>query len=385
MRVLLFILLCIVSLVHSENLCSKGCLNCSTDGTCNLCDFYSNMFLNEALAFERDGFKAPSGEAQTEQCQFRFVDNCLRNYVQGDCKECRKGYSLNKFTGLCEFESKPLQIEFCGEYLDRKCVQCSSGYILRHNQCIKQFMYRQVVTTTTDAQGNSTTQTNNVSFDEDWKGTPSKVFECLVYESNATERCQKCTKGHYITEEFKCRKYLEDSSFDSNCASVSTFTCFKCDNGYSLLNNSFLDRSFSNAYSYFDQIYQFLKNEGEGYFETLTNNSCIKNTIEGCIEYSGIITCKKCDTDYLLSDEKSCIRLTNEFRIPNCKVFLNKTKCSECDQYYLLNSNNTACLLASYIENCEELGNDTRNNICKKCKSDFYLTTDDNCRKRSKL
>jgi hypothetical protein len=344
------------------------------------------MFLKEDVAFNRyDNPNSFRGSEEPEQCQFNFIDNCLRTFPQGKCKECRKGFSLDKFTGNCVIEAIENKVEHCIDYLDDLCVRCGNAYILRENECVKSFIYRQETITSTDEAGVETTQISNISFDLDLNATPEKIFECEIYETNTGKRCRKCSKGHYVTEDFKCRKYLSSSTFDPNCASVATFKCFACDDGYALLNNSFLDRTFSDGVDHFNEIYRFLKNNIEGYFESLSNNTCIPRTIDGCIEYSGITTCIKCNESqgYYLTEEKKCLLITTEYIIPHCEEYLNKTKCVKCNKYFKLNATNTACEVVKYISHCKtHLGSSTLN-LCQTCEEDFYLATPDNCLPRS--
>ena len=389
----MFKLLCLIlttflllSSFNSE-LCSEGCLSCSSDGTCNLCNFYNNMFLTEEIAFNRyDNPLSFRGDEPSPQCQFNFLDNCLRTHPQGKCKECRKGYTVNKYTGNCEVEEISDLVDHCIDYAMGLCVKCGNAYILRDNVCLKSFTYREITETTTDAQGVETSSKSLVSFDEDLPNPPAKIFECEVYEVNTSSRCRKCSKGHYVTEDFKCRKYLTSSTFDPNCASVSTFKCFECDSGYALLNNAFLDRSFSDGQDQFPEIYRFLKNNVEGYFESLSNNSCIPNSIEGCLEYSGITTCKVCDNskNYFLIEDKSCLQITPEFTIPHCQEYLNKTKCSLCSKFFKINSTNTQCINPKYIENCKTHIRSSDLDLCGECNEDFFLSTPDTCLPRTK-
>ena len=377
-------LLFFLAFTQDSNLCSKGCLNCSSDGTCNLCNFFSNIYLTEEIAFNRyenpDTYRGTEGP---DQCKFNFLENCLRTFPQGKCKECRKGYTLDRHTGNCQVEQNNLLVDHCIAYSETLCIRCGEGFLLRENRCVKSFVYREVETL--DANG-QVTSTQNTSLEEDMNLDPEKIFECEIYETNISSRCHKCTKGHYVTEEFKCRKYTRSHLFDPNCASISTFKCFQCDSGYALLNNAFLDRSFGDGTDHFPEIYRFLKNNIEGYFESLTNNSCIPRTVEGCLEYSGITTCKKCDNagGYFLIEDKTCLKLTPEYIIPNCQEYLNKTKCAKCAKFFKLNSTNTQCEVVRYLENCQSHVRTGKLDLCEQCDEGYYSATPDTCLARSK-
>ena len=322
--------------------------------------------------------------ASSEQCGFKFVDECSRHFIQGDCKECRTGFVLDRISNTCVRVRDQNQILNCLDYINDKCVRCSNGYFLQENKCIKSMFYETLVTVAKDSEGKDVKTTNIVPLLEEFPKLPDSIYNCEVYEPNDPRKCQRCDKGYYLTSDFSCSKYVDFPNYDPNCASVTTFRCFECQSGYALVNNSFLDRTFSNLPLTFPDVYSFLQGSAEGYMAPLSDNSCLPESIPGCLDYSGISTCKVCKSGYTITRDKGCERVSSASEITYCKEYLNDTKCLECQKFFKLSDDNTSCLISKFIENCKEPKGDTMFDGCLECEEGYFNANGDVCRLRSR-
>lgn len=100
--------------------CSDGCLVCSSTGQCKLCDLSS--------------FYIP----QVGSCVKREVQNCLYINQSGDCLECEDGFFYNLFERKClELELKK-KIDNCVKYKNAlECEKCAKNYFLKGGVCEK--------------------------------------------------------------------------------------------------------------------------------------------------------------------------------------------------------------------------------------------------------
>ena len=76
----------IVNLWNSE--CTKGCLSCTTEDTCLLCDITNNYILSEGSC------------TQIERA------NCKKYDFGGRCLKCDNEYYLSEDSGVCELVQK---------------------------------------------------------------------------------------------------------------------------------------------------------------------------------------------------------------------------------------------------------------------------------------
>lgn len=105
---------------------------------------------------------------------------------------------------------------------------------------------------------------------------------------------------------------------------------------------------------------------------TKSNNFsfCLKRTVENCEEFFDFDKCKRCEDNFILTDEFECLEYPYP-RIQNCAEYSTKTLCSKCQNKFYLKDDKTQCLESIEIPNCSEYSY-TVANTCIKCSSKYY-------------
>ena len=113
-------LLCIILLIEiTIQICSKGCLKCTTSNNCLLCD--STLFY----------------KLENSTCIKKDHPNCEKMDIKGNCINCLKNYWLNSSTKKCtEIESEKI-IENCLSYgNNQNCYICENHFIFQNSKCV---------------------------------------------------------------------------------------------------------------------------------------------------------------------------------------------------------------------------------------------------------
>ena len=139
---------------------------------------------------------------------------------------------------------------------------------------------------------------------------------CLISDNYEDDKCLSCERGFFLNEKtFKCAPC---SSLQPGCSECASNYCFRCEQGYNLVDGDCLSDDF---------------------------------TIPFCLERSGK-SCLKCDSNFMLRNG-TCI----------------------CDKQYTLQDNK--CQLCSEtIENCVSCSQDAK---CTQCESGLFVTPEGKC------
>ncbi|ELP91763.1 protein serine/threonine kinase, putative [Entamoeba invadens IP1] len=327
---------------------SGECLTCYAgyglgyDGNCELCPdgYYSNGGTSKCLPCPGDCLNCfkESGECTTCQSGNKQVTN--QNTGNKECVSC----SLNNNCALCDLN--------INEY-ERNCVECSSTYYLKDNNC---YVCSQI--------------TNCVQ-------CSPKSSNCLMCSGEyitVGEKCISCEEGKVKVTSNICMNCFE---LIPNCQlceyNNGKQKCLKCNAPY-VLNNDYLECLL--AYS------------NNTHFGCDTSESVIN--IEGCINQVNS-SCFMCNDKCILIDGK-CIEKQNDkcfnYSLKSCDNCLNNviTTNGDCSitstcKYQLTQNDKTTCLI--YKNNTQEgiKANNCRyiqNEFCYLANDGYYTTLDIN-------
>lgn len=100
--------------------CGNGCLKCSAEDICEVCDSQNAFFLKEG------------------KCESRAVQNCDLYNLEGKCLLCEKGFYLSLDSKKCLEVKEKSKIEHCALYgQSGQCMVCSDDHYLKSNSCEK--------------------------------------------------------------------------------------------------------------------------------------------------------------------------------------------------------------------------------------------------------
>ena len=401
---------------NSKYFLSEGkCLNCPNN--CQKCKIAENNKIkcvdcNKKYALLDGECKdCPTG---CSDCEYNKV------YDRRDCKECNYNYALNK-ENQCVSCSSIIKIggeacESCGyNELSNKfeCYNCkgydSYAYINNKYQCLS---------------NSDSSQLN--------------LYGCVKANYNEKENKYECTKckDYYIPiiNEKIC-KYPSEISLSDFCLRAEKvelesgfkYSCIECENPYKKTKklNNITDCIFSYNLDYCSngekdlndivictecvKNAQFNKKKNVCQCNSdsfsIDENDCYKcdnemgknpgcDASEGC-EYNDqdqFVSCKKCKSDYALSDKGICNSCSEI--ISNCnKCHLNKTLdkliCDSCIDNYIINTKENICRLNSCYEyanimpGCiicdDKIDEYMPKNKCQSCKPGYFKTKDESC------
>lgn len=240
MKTLLLILTCLASQIACQ--CGNGCLRCSIENTCLLCDPLSNYYLQGNTC-------VPSTQAN---CQVLSMNN--------SCLLCNKGFYLDLITFSCVAIPVTSVVSECVQYNSNiVCQLCNTGFYLSQGLCVK-----------------ATTLKDN----------------CLYYIYDGL--CLVCKDG-----------YIFSNTFDScvaqptggNCRYYTYLQCQLCKEGYYFNRNLYLSQMKTpEAMSNF--IYQPLLSITSR--QWLVMNVCEPKFVANCILYDLSRVCTACASGYYL-------------------------------------------------------------------------------------
>ena len=310
-----------------------------------------------------------------QQCQPTIFMNCLERSSYTTCKKCLEGYYL--LNNKCLPKPVPV-IDKCHIYTSNtECKSCEPGYHLTlSNQCM-------AVTQVDDCMVYSSTATTTQCLkcssgkyaQSDLVCAPRvdslDIAKCEEEEERA-DKCKTCEQGYQITNDgLACLQTISKCmNYNSSSRSTVSHTCSKCMDGYYLDNLVCVAGTKRNCKVYETTQDVCMQCENRYY---LNAGSCEESQqISNCSTYSGTQanTCTACDMGFfpfqLVND---CQNVTT---INNCRVYSNKTTCSECMQGYYLDSN--ACPMIPETGtgmHCKIYNGATQK--CTECKDGFFL------------
>ena len=106
---------------------------------------------------------------------------------------------------------------------------------------------------------------------------------------------------------------------------------------------------------------------------------CTKPTtkVDKCISYSNATTCRQCDTDYMLDDNK-CVKVPTP-TIKHCKTE-SKGICTACIGFDIAADGKSCTTNNCALDGCEACGKNSGNGqTCVLCKSTHYINDRDVC------
>ena len=315
----------VLTILHLTLTCQPGCLRCSKQKKCLLCD------TSKFYKLENSKCK----KTQNENCQL------INNF--GKCKKCEKGFFLEKNTYKCVLAKKT--IKNCEIYENEEnCKKCEKKFFVENGKC---------------------------------RSVKREIAHCEFYRD--FENCQECSKNAVLDHGGKNCVLTADKG---NCAFFSFFRCNGCKKGFLKDENFIFERlmDFDNSENLEDFEHMvYLQNlKIKRIFE---KNICRKKKIENCAKFENYQKCKKCDLNYYLTETNNCEEFPFE-SIQYCEIYKTRRICQKCENGYFLEFTNK-CKTVEKIENCVIYNGKADSTICEECKSGFFIF-EKKCKKREK-
>lgn len=307
--------------------CIKGCLKCTTDNKCLLCDTTSNYKL------------------ENDSCTLVDHPNCAHINVNGDCLGCSDGYWMNTTTKKCVVVETEKKVVNCMSYTSSQiCRECEPHFVIEAAKC---------------------------------KAVEVQLENCVVYKSLTS--CGECKKGFFVSSD---EKSCESVPSVSNCAFLSRYQCDACASGFILNQNLYFENSFKTASTLEkeESLANVLMSK-TGLKMLINRPVCQETTVKYCSAYESFNLCKTCMPGYFITEEKSCQAFPKSV-ILNCTIYSSNTTCLECNQGFYLSSS-TECKIVASVENCSEYSQISNTTQCTGCGSEFYLASPTSCSTRN--
>ena len=302
-----------ISLIKTE--CQKGCLKCSKEDKCLICDQTEFYKKNEK-----------------EECEKKILDNCVEMNMDGNCLNCETNYYLDGVKKKCVFLENSKKIENCFSYdPSQNCGLCKSEYFVYAGIC---------------------------------RNIEKKIDNCEFYLENG--KCTECKEGFLLDFEGKSCEIIEDTK---NCLYFSKVDCHTCQPGFVKNKNLYLKNIFKyNSDSDTEKVIDFIKQDNKNFQKR--NEICEKTIIENCIEFMTFKTCKICAPNYYLNDLKTCSSFPITV-IENCLEYTSNTKCKRCQNKFFLESI-YECKPVLEIEKCVSYNGSINTSICILCEGNNF-------------
>lgn len=315
-------LLLAVALLASSSLqvCNEGCLRCSPDNECLLCDFTN--------------FYRKNGQA----CIQEVVPYCLMADQNGGCLACEAGFMTDPLTAKCIQIPASARISRCViQESPTTCLKCLSGFYLRTGSCVQV---------------------------KRW------IESCLEYASDGV--CSRCLPRHLLFPDGSCR---EVSAVD-NCRVHQLVQCRQCVSGYRLNPNlapKYITESKKitelDAYLFPTQTSAFML------------PVCEKLDIPRCESYQNAKKCLRCQQGYYPSAAGDSCQKNPEVAIAGCAVYRTVDACSVCSNGFR-RTDTGQCTQVEPISFCSLYDGSSTTSVCRECASGYFLK-EGNCAARS--
>jgi hypothetical protein len=308
--------------------CGPGCLQCTQNSVCRLCDPTALRILTNGT------------------CQLVEAPNCLKIDQNGRCAECNDPYFyLNTVTGNCTSLDFQDMVLFCAKHLGPKnCSYCQPNFYLDGGEC--KFAY------------------NPVPF-------------CKIQDGPDT--CRACEINFYPSPNF--RECLS-VNFTSNCAQYSTYECARCNDNFTLNKNLyFYNFTLTNTLQTADIQSSFFRLLVPGPFNS-PPPVCEKKSVTNCVTADVNGVCQMCSSGYVLSADKTCDRIV--LNLAHCSRFLLSNYCLECESGYNLVSP-TECRPAATIPGCNYYVLNSNVTKCAECFPGKFSANGTDCQERKFL
>lgn len=203
------------------------------------------------------------------------------------------------------------------------------------------------------------------------KCSPITAEHCETNETHE-DKCKTCISGYYYDTDKLCKKNTEID----RCTTYSKTSdrCEDCEEGYYAYSGAPECRKnpsgISNCATYTDEV--TCKTCDSNHY--LSENKCldVTQTVSQCLVYDSEKTCSVCiDGNFLLSNTK-CDFYRDVVK-DKCKEYESSDKCISCLDNYIFNSESKLCE-ASGIDNCKTAERGSPN-LCIECDSGYFLTS----------
>ena len=347
--------------VENCDICEEnGCFKCSAgyfyNSTDNTCQKYEDNDVNKIKCFN-------------DNCDICFSEE------QGACDKCKDGFYFNK--GEC-LESPIPQDKNCKEgfyFTDNFCQQSCQGvqcdryeifyYTCPSNKCLVCENNELKVFTVCNNTENCTREGCLNCIDDDY---------CLI-----------CDQGYYLIGGI-CIKCTYGCSLCSN-----NETCNYCMSGFKLNAEKKCELNENNNDDDFDfhlKKYRKYKNKliknnypNEVIIEEDTSDiiECSSNC-KKCDDYSG--KCKECNQLYLLDSDNQCYKHCSKENCVDCYIQYGNERCSKCDEGYYIKADK--CVYNCSDPNCISCYLLDGKELCTQC--DFNYSLEDlKCKSKTKI
>lgn len=315
---ILLSLLLLLNPAYSE--CEQGCLVCTADNRCLLCDSLNAYFLSgSSCKSDSDG-----------NCLFYQPDSS-----NGACLICYPDHFLTSNAKCAAVESK---IDFCASYqADGVCSACEGGYVIKGDIC---------------------------------EVLENKITGCEIHNTADDKLCDKCLENFMLTKDKK--DCIEDPSFRF-CARYTFIECQECTSETVRNSNAYLDnfRSLISSNG-IDGLNESVFQLDKGAIDTVLVNECIPTPIADCTDFEDVFSCKTCATGFYLTSEKKCQK--NPIQpLLNCTVYKDLNNCLKCGNGFHLSSQGQ-CEANEDITGCAVYDGSAKTTTCLSCDESTYLS-----------
>ena len=303
---------------------TEGCVRCLyTSGECSECQkgakYYPGVRLCGLDCETHQFWNKSTNECQDCTSVDGYCSECQP--VTGNCLRCQKNFELSEETKKCQKECK--EGEYWSGEPQNECISCSKI----HPRCLICRSPKQCLVPQEGFRIDQTTQ-------KIYRECPPGQFWIPGVKSN----CRKCSSVEGNQDCLECEYYLGK--------------CSKCKKGFVMAPDSnFCHRKCPESH-----FWDGPKNNDCLPCSTNFNASEPNSGCKRCRDYSG--QCSECLEGYKLDDQKFCRKA--------CKdgFFWSRGHRGECSECPGIN-----------CELCEHFSG-----ICSKCKPNFYLNENNNCR-----
>ncbi|KAL4468978.1 hypothetical protein ABPG73_019746 [Tetrahymena malaccensis] len=288
------------SCVNGYNLEGNKCI-IQCDSSCKTCNTPSD---SKGCSSCKDGFYLDQGTCKN--CQYP-CQNCKESATK--CIDCVLNYRLefNQCNPICDTSCKT-----CLKPIDTKsCLSCFEGFYLQNSECLKcqspcETCIQNASKCLTCQSGYKLSQKNPNSCE------PTCDTSCLICSSNGcSSSCLTCYDGKYLDSN-QCKNCSE------NCAECNdSYKCQRCQPNYQL-------------------------NEKTNKCEYICDQSCMTCSLPknpkaclSCVHQKVLLngSCQECPSGSYIDTDK-CSKCPD-----NCKVCTDSNSCKECDNDYSLDDN----------------------------------------------
>lgn len=290
--------------------CDRGCLKCTAQNECVICDVTNNYYL------------------QSGSCQVASITNCAALSLNGDCLQCGPSYYLDSATKRCVAVGTNSTIANCQVYAtSQTCAVCSQNFYISNGQCV---------------------------------AVTNLIANCNVYQKDGV--CTQCNSGYIFNLN---RDGCVASPSVQGCASYTFLQCQQCKAGYIQNQNMYFNNYSLNSTSLLTQVQRL---QAGGLTDWIPLNVCQRVTVQNCLVALTATSCSVCQAGYFLTSTRTC----QAYPLPvieACVTYSSPTTCTSCLTGYYLETANKCTIVptANLITNCTSYSTSAQNVQCVAC------------------